>query len=183
MTSILWRRLDTPGHDACLLEQTSSGARLQGTAVFLHEEGAARLHYEVTCDPSWRSQSGSVSGWIGRRRVDVRIVREDSWTIDGRAVPGLEHCLDLDFGFTPATNLLQLRRIALEVGQQRDVPAAWFDVDEEGLILLPQTYERRSESTYWYESPTADYAAELEVDRKGFTRHYPELWIAETPPA
>ncbi len=25
--TILWRRLDTPGHDACRLEQTDGGAR------------------------------------------------------------------------------------------------------------------------------------------------------------
>jgi hypothetical protein len=43
---ILWRRLDTPGHDdACSLEANDSGWKLHGTAV-LREDGArARLAY------------------------------------------------------------------------------------------------------------------------------------------
>ena len=38
------------------------------------------------------------------------------WTLDGAAVSGLEACVDLDLGFTPATNLLQIRRLALALG-------------------------------------------------------------------
>jgi hypothetical protein len=89
------------------------------------------------------------------------------------------HCLDLDFGFTPSTNLLQLRRLALAEGQGTDAPAAWLDVSTGAFAVLVQRYERRSATTYWYEAPRFSYAELLEVDPLGFVRRYPGLWEAE----
>jgi hypothetical protein len=179
--SILWRRLDTPGHDACRLDQTADGWLLQGTAVFLEQGEPARLSYEVACDAAWRSQRGRVEGWMGARsvRFDVGRASNSEWTLNGVAVPGLEGCVDLDLGFTPATNLLQLRRLALAVGQGADAPAAWLDVAKGGLALLPQRYERRGEEAYWYAAPKFGYAAMLQVRPDGFVRQYPGLWMEE----
>lgn len=95
-------------------------------------------------------------------------------------VPSVEGCSDLDLGFTPATNLLQLRRLALADGQAADVPVAWLDVSAGTLDLLSQRYERRTKGTYWYEAARFDYAALLEVDPSGFIQRYPELWEAES---
>ena len=182
MDVVLWRRLDRPGHDSCRLVRTDTGWCLEGTAVFLDDDGPARLAYRVTCDERWHSQHGTVIGWIGPREIHVEIRKapDGVWTLDGRAVGGLEACVDLDFGFTPATNAFQLRRLGLMPGQAADAPAAWFDPSVETLQLLPQRYERRTATTYWYESPTAGYAAELEVGPNGFTRRYPGLWISES---
>ena len=41
---------------------------------------------------------------------------------NGEVVPGLESSVDLDLGFTPATNALQIRRLALAVGQLLHAP-------------------------------------------------------------
>jgi hypothetical protein len=178
----LWRRLDTPGHDACRLEQRNAGWQLQGTAVFRHEAAPALLAYEVLCDQAWNTVQGQVRGWLGTHSVEFTIARTDAgvWTFNGAVAPGLERCVDLDFGFTPATNLLQLRRLALADGQAADAPVAWLDVSAKILMLLPQRYERRDEATYWYEAPTAPYAGFLEVASTGFIRRYPGLWELES---
>jgi hypothetical protein len=170
---VLWRRLDVPGHDSCRLH----GFRLEGTAVF---SGPAQVRYELTCDERWHSRRGRVHGWVGDESFDLTIERADtSWLLNGRPVPGLEHCLDLDYGFTPATNYTQLQRIALKVGEATDVPVAWLDVPAAQLVLLSQRYERRTETTYWYEAPYFGYAAELAMADDGFTRTYPGLWELE----
>jgi len=179
--SIIWRRLDSPGHDACRLEEHGSGWRLDGAAVVRLGGRPARLTYSATCDASWRAQSGCVRGWIGDRTVEFNVERiaGATWTLDGEDMPAVRDCMDLDFGFTPATNLMQLRRLALECGQAADASAAWLDVSAGTLDVLVQRYERRSETTYWYEAPRFDYAALLEVDPVGFVREYPGLWEAE----
>jgi hypothetical protein len=64
------------------------------------------------------------------------------------AVPGLDGCIDLDFGFTPTTTLLHLRRIGLADGQEADENLAWFDVPAGALTVLFQRYKRRSETAY-----------------------------------
>jgi hypothetical protein len=181
MQSILWQRLESAGHDACRLIQTDRGWRLEGTTTFLHEREPACLIYEVDCDKAWRTQEGVVWGWAGTREVDLRIAHrsDGAWTVNGRPVAGLEDCVDLDFGFTPATNLFQIRRIALQVGQAADVPVAWFDVPGGTLEKIHQKYERRTVDTYWYESPRFQYAALLQVNTVGFVEKYPGLWEVE----
>ena len=131
----------------------------------------------VDADASWLTRRGEVHGWAGRTPVDLRIEREadGAWTYNGVRldVPG---AVDVDLGFTPATNLLPLRRLALPVGDAIDAPAAWLDDETWTLARLPQRYERRSPHGYWYTSPT--YAELLEVDDEGFVRRYPHLWEA-----
>jgi hypothetical protein len=176
--SALWRRLDTPGHDAAHVIRTAAGWRLDGAAVFAHELGPARLSYWVDCAPDWRTRSGGVMGWIGDQQCEVRVARSEAgeWRLNGERVEGLKGCLDLDYGFTPATNFLQLRRCALGIGDTTSFPVAWLDVPAASLTELPQRYERRTAATYWYESPQGPYSGLLEVADSGFVRAYPDLW-------
>jgi uncharacterized protein len=176
--SILWTRLDGPGHDACSLRESDAGWQLEGCAVFSHAGVPARLGYKLSCDSSWRTRRGEVEGWIGTRPVEFKITRSavGLWTCNGALAPGLQACDDLDLGFSPATNLSQLRRLALAEGQAADAPVAWLDVSSGTLDLLLQRYERRSKLTYWYEAPRFNYAALLEVSALGFVHRYPGLW-------
>jgi hypothetical protein len=179
--TILWRRLDVPGHDACRLERDAAGWTLDGAAVFVEDGVPSRLAYRVRCDAAWRSERGSVRGWIGGRAVEIDVARtaEGEWTLNAVPIPGPDGCDHLDFGFTPATNLFQIRHASLSVGEAADVPAAWLAVSSGTLEVLRQRYERRSETTYWYEAPRFGYAALLEAGAEGFIRRYPGLWEAE----
>ncbi|WP_420129347.1 putative glycolipid-binding domain-containing protein [Longimicrobium sp.] len=179
--SALWRRLDTPGHDAARVSRTADGWRLEGTAVFGHELGPARIQYWVDCAPDWTTRRARVTGWVGDRRCDVDVSRSEAgeWQRNGEAVGGLEQCLDVDFGFTPATNYLQLHRAGLKVGDAAEFPVAWMDVPDSTLVALPQRYEKRTPYTFWYESPQGPYEAMLEIAESGFVRSYPSLWAME----
>jgi hypothetical protein len=182
LASIIWRRLDTPGHDACRLGGSDAGWQLEGTAVFRHKGDPAQLAYRVACDISWRTKQGQVHGWLGPQSIEFNINQTTGgiWTLNGALILDLGNCIDLDFGFTPATNLVQLRRLALAPGQIADSPVAWLDVSAGTLEVLNQHYERRTEATYWYEAPRFDYAAMLEVTPVGFIHRYPGLWEVES---
>lgn len=170
-------RLDRPGRDAALLEPSDGGWLLRGAAVFDHDGGSVAVAYQVEVDARWETKRGAISGFFGRQKVQHEIRRDDAgWRLNGVRVAGLEHLVDLDYGFTPATNALQLSRIALKQGQQAEVPVVWFDLDSASLIELPQSYERRGEASYWYEAPTVPYQALLEIAPNGFVQSYPGLW-------
>jgi hypothetical protein len=96
------------------------------------------------------ADAGGCRAWLGARPLDFRITRapDGIWTLNGQVVPNLDGCVDLDLGFTPATNLFQLRRVALQVGQTADVPVAWLDVPVGTLDTLHQRYERRTVEVY-----------------------------------
>lgn len=176
-TWAIWECLYTPGHDAaCLTRRGTDGWLLRGTAVFRHDAGPACVDYAVEIDAAWESRRGIVQGYLAGRRLEHMIERtSEGWRLDGRLV-GLGHLADLDFGFTPATNLQQLRRAALKPGQAIDMAVAWFDIGETGLTALPQHYERIDATSYRYASPTGPYEAVLELAPNGFTKTYPQLW-------
>lgn len=177
MISILWRRLDTAGHDACRLHRDPDGWHLEGGAVYHAETGPAHLAYNVWCDPLWHTRRAEVRGWLGDRPIDLTILHEAGiWLLSGHELPALAACEDVDLGFTPATNLLPVRRLALRPGEAADVRAAWLDPQCGALTLLEQRYERRSGATYRYEAPSVSFEALLEVRADGFVRRYPGLW-------
>jgi uncharacterized protein len=173
----VWKRLDRPGRDAALLEAHAGGWLLRGAAAFDHQLGSAVVAYEVQVNARLETSRGLLNGFLGDAIVRHEILRDDGgWRVDGVAAGGLQHLVDLDFGFTPATNVLQLMRMALAPAGKAELPVAWFDLDSAALTELPQTYERRSETSYWYEAPTIPYQALLEIAPNGFVRSYPDLW-------
>jgi uncharacterized protein len=178
--SILWRRADGPGHDACRLVRGLDGWRVEGAAAFRDDDGLACLTYAVECDVQWRTRRGWVRGHWGARRIEFDVSHTGGvWRLNRLPVDDLTGCVDLDLGFTPATNVIAIRRSALAVGQTAEVRSAWLDVVAGSLRPLEQRYQRRSAATYWYESPEFGYAAELDVADSGFIRRYPRLWDEE----
>lgn len=181
ISSVLWRRLDTPGHDVCRLKKSDAGWILEGVAIFLHEDGPANLTYRMACDRTWRTINGAVHGHLGERAVQIDINRasDGQWTLNEKLQAGFDHLADLDFSFTPSSNFFQLQRLDLQAGEGRDLTVVWLDPAVNILQKLPQRYERRSATTYLYEAPTAPYAAEIEIRPDGFIRRYPGLWEEE----
>ena len=179
--SILWRAIHWPGHEACRLYRHESEWRLEGMAIFLHEGRTCRLSYLITCDQIWHTRSAVVSGWIGDVDVDlnVSVDAHRRWQMNGVARPAVEGYIDLDLNFSPSTNLLPIRRLNLEVGQQAEVRAAWLRFPSFDLEPLSQVYERVGEFRYRYSSREGEFVAELTVNRVGFVTVYPQLWEVE----
>ncbi len=181
LASMLWRRVDTPGHDTCRLVKQSNGWSLHGASIFRHASGPVILNYQLNCDLQWKTLSGRVRGIAGDRRINYLVSRiGKGWTLNGGDVCGLEDLVDLDLSFTLATNLVQLRRISIAKNKSVQLPVAWLDFETGKLTELLQTYERRSELEFWYEAPSVGYKGLLVFDANGFIRSYPGLWEAES---
>jgi hypothetical protein len=176
--TILWRRLDATGFDSCRLAPSSSGWTLDGTAVFVHNGQPARLAYRVVCDSHWRTKNGVVCGWAGKQFIDLSFARDEAgvWRQSSEVLADMEGLIDLDLGFTPATNTIPIRRLALSVGQAADASAAWFDLTSRTMKTLPQRYERVDEAVYAYEAPGLAFSARLDVTPSALIRRYPGLW-------
>jgi hypothetical protein len=182
-TVLFWRKVDFPGHDSCQLIRLSDGWRISGAAVFMEARHVCQLQYDVTADAAFRTKSATVTGFVGKNQVDVRIrsIGKERWRVNGKVHADITGCLDVDLGFTPATNLLVLRRLALKVGQQADAPAAYLAFPRMQVVVLPQRYERISRNEYAYESPTAGYRDTLQVSSQGAVIRYPGLFELVSP--
>jgi hypothetical protein len=180
-TPILWRRLDQAGHDSALLREDAAGAVVEGTAVFSEASRPCRLDYRIVCDAGWRTVSARITGWLDATALDVAIDVDAArrWTFNGGPCQDVQGCDDIDLSFTPATNLLPIRRSQLAVGQKVAVRAAWLRFPAMSLETLDQTYERVSESRYRYESGGGSFVALLETNGVGLVTRYPGLWQLE----
>jgi hypothetical protein len=179
--SILWRRLDLPGVESARLERTEGGWTLAGAAVFTHDERLCRLYYEIRCDGAWRTRTACVAGFVGGA-VEVAIESDGNgrWRMNGEPCPQVDGCIDVDLNFSPSTNLLPIRRLRLDVGEEAEVRAAWLRFPGFTLEPLEQRYHRTADDAYRYESAGGAFVRDLTVNDEGFVVRYPGLWEAGT---
>jgi uncharacterized protein len=178
--TILWRRLDVPGHEAARLTRRHTEWQLAGMAVFEYDTQRCGLHYEIVCDSQWKTASARVRGWVGPQTIAVDVlVNAGKWRLNGRECPAVDGCTDIDLNFSPSTNLLPIRRLDLAVGDEAQVRAAWLRFPGFTLEPLEQLYRRVDETTYRYESAGGRFAVDLRVTAAGFAVHYPGFWQAE----
>ena len=107
---------------------------------------------------------------------------EISWHLAGTALFAHDQkpcLLDLDLNFSPSTNLLPLRRMALDIGQTAIVKAAWLRFPSFTLEPLDQVYRRLAVETYRYESAGGEFVRDLTVNPAGFVTSYPDFWALE----
>ncbi len=179
MQTVVWKRLDSEGHDACRFVKTVTGWTIEGSAFFEHAEQAVNLAYRLVCDRQWESLQASVVGWIGKTEFRMDIEREDdgSWCINGKKNNALTGLKDIDLGFTPATNTIAIRRLNLSTGNEAETVAVWLDTGDWTVKPLRQRYRRTQNHGFDYESPQNGYLAPLVVDDFGAVTEYPELWV------
>lgn len=178
VATFFWRRLDQPGHDCCRLFRLGNGWNLRGMAVFRESGHPCNVAYEVLIDPQWKTRSARLTGFHGQREIDlcIRRMTDGSWRVGLETQHAVAHCVDIDLGFTPATNLLAIRRLKLSVGEQAEAPAAWLALPSLKLSVLPQTYLRSTKLEYEYEAPSVGYKGRLRVSKLGVVEEYPGLF-------
>ncbi|MEL6315075.1 MAG: putative glycolipid-binding domain-containing protein [Pseudomonadota bacterium] len=178
VATVRWRALDREGHDTCRLSQTDDGWMLVGHAEFRDQLGQAELNYIVRCDQAWCTQSVDLAGRHGQHNVRAKILQDDgTWWFGDREQTAVSGARDIDLSFTPATNLMPLRRLTSD---PMPVAAAWFQYPCAKLVPLDQTYARSDmDGTVSYHADQTGFAADLTVDRSGFVLLYPDHWAGE----
>ncbi len=184
--TFFWRRIGGgTGSDVCRVYQRADGGwDLCGMAVF-HDEGlACDLGYAVSVDARWVTQAAHVFGHCGERVVDLRFHpgANGRWRVGQGGEAGADTgvsastCPDMDLNFSPATNMVAIRRMALQAGQEAQAPAAWLSFPDLRLQELPQVYRRLDTVRYQYDAPTVGYSGVLQVCGDGAVVDYPELF-------
>jgi len=166
-----------------VLSQLKTGYEITGEIVTAHEGEPLRVAYRLRCGPDWRSRALTIEQRRGSRASTLRLSVGvgGRWRMNGEQVHGLAGCTDVDLALSPSTNALPINRLRLAVGEKAEIVAAWVLVP--GLEVVParQSYERRAERTYRYESRDSGFRADVEVDEFGLPIRYQDIWerIAE----
>jgi hypothetical protein len=178
-----WRRLDVSGREEARIDQTAGGWRLRGQ-LEVEEAGVhARLAYDIECERDWRTRRSIVTALAAGPQVRFELTTDGDghWTLNGAPLPLVEGALDIDLGFTPATNLLAIRRLDLAVGDRADVRTAWVRFPELRVEALEQSYHREADRRFRYDALVdgEHFQARLDTDEFGRVLLYEGLWEAE----
>jgi uncharacterized protein len=183
-STIRWRRLDLSGHEEARIEQTSEGWRLTGQLQVTGPRLQAQLVYVIECERDWRTRHAAVRGSLSSSPLGLEITSDGQghWSLAGAPLHLIEGALDIDFGFTPATNLLPIRRLDLAVGQRAQVRTAWLRFPELRVEALEQSYRREAPTIFRYEAMVDGelFRARLDTDEFGRIVVYQGLWEMET---
>jgi len=176
--AVLWRNLEEPGIEYCVLGRDAEHWLLEGTVVLPLAERPGRVTYLVRCDDGWATRRVEVriSDGQSERSLTLNVDDEQRWWRGPDEVADWRGLSDVDLGVTPATNTLPIRRLPLHAGEGRDVTAAWVRFPDLRLERLPQRYTRVDDDRYRYESDGGRFVAELEVDDLGLVTRYENGW-------
>ena len=158
------------------------GYRLEGQSTAVEDGEAWAVRYDIRVDSVWRTRSARVSGRSasGVREVLIEHEAQGEWRVEGQAIPGLAGCVDVDLEASAFTNAFPVGRLALEVGEAADAPAAYVRTPDLRVERLEQRYarleddEQLSPVTTTRRRPTT-YAAVLVFDESGLIVDYPSL--------
>lgn len=178
-----WRRIDVPGREESWLDRTANGWRLTGRLEVEEAGVGADLDYLIECEPDWRTRRAQVTGSANGDPVRFEFAADGSghWRLNGSPLSLVEGALDIDLGFTPATNLLPIRRLELAVGARARVRTAWVRFPELRVEALEQSYHREAPRVFRYDALVdgQPFKARLDTDAFGRVILYEGLWEAE----
>ncbi|KAA9151125.1 putative glycolipid-binding domain-containing protein [Microbacterium lushaniae] len=129
--------------------------------------------YDVAMEEDWTFRTLEAGG--GGMQLLLERTADGSWLYNGQRRPDLAEATDIDLSFTPFTNTLPIRRLALAVGCSADIVTA-FVAPDLTVTADPQRYTRVDDRRYLYESRDSDFEREITVDDDGFVVEYPGLF-------
>ena len=169
---------DSPDDTGPILGERSDGPGGPGGQRAPHPWST---RFSVVVDTGWQTRSCFVEvlGGDGLDRVTLTADAGGHWTLDGRDWGELEGCRDVDVSISPLTNTLVVRRLSLEVGEERSLDVAWLDVPSLAVARVTQTYRREPDgphgAQYVYADPTYGSFV-FTVDPLGVVREYQGLF-------
>ena len=176
--AVVWRTMAWLGIEECSLWKDGEGWLLSGSSMGVQENVPYRASYSVACDESWRTTRVGIELERGDSRKTLTLLAEGrGWKKDGLKFSAIEECLDVDLQFSPCTNMLPLRRLRPRVGETVRLVAAWVRFPSLRVQPLEQRYTNLGGNKYRYRSNR--FVTEIQVDRFGLPRSYPDFWIRE----
>lgn len=179
--SASWRHVTArAGFEVAFFDRGPDGFTFEGTTAAFEDEPWA-VGYILRVGTDWAAREGRVTSRTrsGTRETEIRFDPENGWWVDGRGRPDLDGCLDIDLESTAVTNAFPVHRLALDVGDEADAPAAFVRATDLSVERMEQRYRRladlRGRQRFHYESPAFDFECELRYDISGLVLDYPGI--------
>jgi hypothetical protein len=172
---VVWSALGRPGLEHVSISVRNGELSAAGRGIAVLDGVPTHVTYALRTDRTGATRwvDITVSGPFPIRTRTLHADGQGHWRDDAGPLPEVDGCLEVDISFTPCTNTLPIRRLALAIGEARDIDVAYLSVPRLTISRARQRY-RRLDRGYRYES--GRFAADLTVDDAGLVVDYPNLW-------
>ncbi|WP_424463441.1 putative glycolipid-binding domain-containing protein [Pseudoclavibacter helvolus] len=154
----------------------TANSRISSPAASAASPAPAHLEYLLETDPVLRTRLVSLRRPESGESLTLTSNGRGDWRVGDRAAPELSGALDVDIRATPLTNTLPMRRLGLEVGEDREIQVAYIDTDTFTVFLHRQRYRRLSRTRYLFQTVDGSFEREITTDEQGFVVSYPGLF-------
>jgi uncharacterized protein len=179
-----WRHLDArTGFEVVFLSRKPDGYRLEGYTTAVEDDEAWVVRYTLTLDSNWAARCAHIIARSALGECDLRLESHGAgtWLVDGKPMPELSGCLDVDVEASACTNTCPVQRLGLEVGQATDAPAAYVRAPDLTVERLEQNYGRLpndgEHSRYDYVAASFSFRCVLVYDEFGLVLDYPGIAV------
>jgi uncharacterized protein len=175
---ILWHCSLLSSSEHAVLAESQDGYRLRGIAVLPLGELPCHIEYAVAVDRQWRpgQARATITTPSGTREIVLRSRHGAGWEVNGELMSHLDGCPDIDFGWTPATNTVPIRRLGLDTGGTASITAAWVRFPELDVVASEQQYRRLAIDRWQYTSGEYDYQLVVDPDTGLVLAYGDDLW-------
>lgn len=178
-----WRHVGEAreGFEVVFFLARADGLRVEGHTTGIEDGEPFEVSYSIELDARWHTRSAHVSGQSSGGKHELRLEADGrgSWLVDGRAVPQIDGCLDVDLESSAFTNAFPMNRLSLAPGEASDAPAAYVRQLELSVERLEQGYVRVDDGSgprrFDYTSPAFGFRCELVYDNSGLVLDYPGI--------
>jgi uncharacterized protein len=175
-----WRHVTArAGFEVAFFAQQPDGYIVEGTTTAFEDEPWT-VGYSLVVGADWVAREGRVTSRTrsGSRQTELRL-DSSGWSVDGCSRPDLDGCFDIDLESSAVTNAFPVHRLALDVGDVADAPAAFVRAADLSVERIEQRYRRRPDlhgrQRFHYESPGFHFECELRYDASGLVLDYPGI--------
>jgi len=175
--TVAWTGVEEWLAEVCDVRLSAAGVTAEGTQLGA-EPRPYRAEYRLDAQDGWitRRLQVTVRADGAARTLALEHDGAGTWAIDGAAAPELDGARDCDLAFSPLTNLMPVRRHALdEGGEPRDFAMAWVSLPDLAVHRSPQRYEPVRPGVVRFVALDGDFTADLELDADGLVVVYPRL--------
>jgi len=124
--------------------------RLEGTVLTFEGVDPIEIRYAITCNDKWttRACTVNVESAGSARRIKLQVSDDSVRVRDAARMGEFAGIADIDLGFSPCTNTLPIRRLALAVGETARVTVAWLRFPGFEVVRAEQVYSRLAACMY-----------------------------------
>lgn len=173
LREVLWRAADARGTERLRLFDVDVGFCAVSTWVGDFDGEIAVARFRVDLDARFGTTALEAT-WNER---SLRLTRDPSgeWRGPRGGHPELAGLVDVDVQWTPFTNTLPIRRLALSPGRSQDIEVVYVQAGSLEVGRRRQRYTRLDRERWRFESLEDPFRADILVDEEGLVVEYPGI--------